>query len=115
MRKADLSDSIDALKKIREVSDKLDYNTSVLINQNVIKILPLLEKEYNKLDKDKVEVNSPKITIITSIEAEEVGKSIQEYMNTYMEQLIEQELKIIDFDYRMLPDKTRYGIVKYTN
>lgn len=114
MKKSEYEMCIENLENIRTIAASLDYNTSVDINQNIIKILPLLKAEYEKLDKTKVDVNCPKLKIITSKDAFEVNQSIIDYLNTYMEQLKLNDYTIIDFGYIDNEVKS-YAYVKYTS
>ena len=45
MKKSEYEMCIENLENIRTIAASLDYNTSVDINQNIIKILPLLKTE----------------------------------------------------------------------
>lgn len=113
MRKSELEKCIENLETVKQVADKLDYNTSLLINKKLIEVLPLLKKDLSKMDTTDVEINSPKFELITQKKAEEAGKSVVDYLNTYMEQLVIAEYTIIDYGY--INTEAPYAFVKYTN
>lgn len=50
MKKNDLEIVIETLNDLKLISNKLDYNTSTAINKRLMTIIPLLEKEYDRLD-----------------------------------------------------------------
>lgn len=113
MRKQDLEKGIEDLKEIRNIASKQDYNTSVAINQKLIKILPLLENEYNRMDKNNLDVDSPMYREITQSDCSEVHKTMEEFINNYIAELVDNEYVISDYGIIYLDRTTKYGYVKY--
>lgn len=112
MRKQDLEAAIKALEEIREGSSKLDYNTSVAINQRLIKVTPLLESELCRLNKENINAASPVLMEITQKDCDDVHKSMQDYINDTLLNLAENEVTILDFGIVYNVD-SKYGYIKY--
>lgn len=116
MKKGELENLINYVKNIKNISDKQSYNISTAINQNIIKILPILEKEYERLDMDKITVNCPAIIIIKPEDFEEnIHTSLSEYINQKMQELVINEYKIIDFGIQVTPNNSLCAYIKYTS
>ena len=97
MRRQDLKKGIEDLKEIRNIASKQDYNTSVAINKKLIEIIPLLESEYNRMVKDNVDLDSPMYKEITTRDCDDVHKTMEEFLNNYMAELIDNNYFIIDY------------------
>lgn len=113
MRKQDLEKGIEDLKEIRNIASKQDYNTSVAINQKLIKILPLLENEYNRMDKNNLDVESPMYKEITTKDCDDVHKTMEEYINNYIAELADNDYFILDYGIIYPYPNNKYGYVKY--
>jgi len=110
MKKSELDIVMNNLKEIKEFSDKLDYNSSSYINQKMININPILDKELSRLDGD-VEINCPQI--ITAIVQ---ANTCDEWINGNIKSLLLQEYKIIDYGIKLgTTDDFMVAYIKYTN
>lgn len=120
MKKIDIEQIQTQLEEIKAYMDKQDYNSSTYINQRIIKIRPILEAEIRRMDRDDIEVHTPKILIFTNREAKQNKKTVQEYMNYKLHELVINDYKIIDYgklDEAYEDDNTRtiYLFIKYTS
>ena len=116
MKKQDIEMLQKYVDEIKQVSDKLDYNTSSAINQRIVKITPLLKSEWDRVDKNKIEIDCPQIIVIKSNEImnRKENKSITDYMNNKLKELVLNEYKIIDFG--IVPNGQEvYAFIKYTS
>lgn len=113
MRKVDLEKAINNLEELRTIIAKQDYNTSVEMNKRIINILPLLENELAKMDKDNFDITSPVYMEITQSDCEDVHKSMQEYINNCLAELCSNDLDILDFGIYYFNDKSKVGYIKY--
>lgn len=115
MKKSDLDLAIETLRDLKKISDRLDYNTSTAINVRVMTILPILEKEFNRLDTDKIDItNSPRVMIIDDEnKPEEI--TFEDFVNTNLTNLVELGNKIIDYVPLIKSDGKIIIVVKYTN
>lgn len=115
MKKQELEQIIDDLKAIKNLTDKEEYLVSKEANQHFIKILPILNKELERMDTSKVEVNCPAIMII-KMEQSFQGKSkftLTDCINSRLEELVLNDYKIIDFG--LQPGNPEIAYIKYTN
>ena len=120
MKKEELENIMTNLKSITNIASKQDYNTSTAINKLVNQINPIIKAEYDRLDKDKVEINCPKILIFTNRDALKIKMLVQDYMNDKLKELVIGGYKIIDYgklDEEIMDDNTRtlYFYIKYTD
>lgn len=113
MKKVDLENSIEDLKSIRDIASKLDYNTSVAINQKLIKIIPLLETELHRMTRDNIDVSSPVYMEITQSDCEDLHKSMDNYINDTLINLTENDAVIIDFGIIYKDNNSKVGFIKY--
>lgn len=116
MKKQDIEMLQKYVNEIKQVSDKLDYNTSSAINQRIVKITPLLKSELDRVDNNKIEIDCPQIIVIKSNEImnRKENKSITDYMNNKLKELVLNEYKIIDFG--IVPNGQEvYAFIKYTS
>lgn len=116
MKKQDIEMLQKYVDEIKQVSDKLDYNTSSAINQRIVKITPLLKSELDRVDNNKIEIDCPQIIVIKSNEImnKKENKSITDYMNNKLKELVLNEYKIIDFG--IVPNGQEvYAFIKYTS
>ncbi len=114
MKKNDLEIVIETLNDLKLISNKLDYNTSTAINKRLMTIIPLLEKEYDRLDTEKIKINSPKIMLVSTQDIEDTSMSLTDFVNNLMEDLIEKGYKIIDFGVAT-STPTMIMYIKYTD
>ena len=112
MKKTDVEKVIEVVNSIKNYTQTLDFNTSTYINKQVIQIMPLLEKELERLENEKININSPKLLVL---DAEDVDteQSLIDYANTRMSELVENNFKIIDFGIYNAPTEKVY--IKYTD
>lgn len=108
------------LNDIKAVADKESYNLSTEINRSVVKIMPILKEEQERLNDNHIEINCPKILIFTNRDAKEYKKTVQDYMNQKLQELVSNDFKIIDFgkmDEEFEDDNSRtiYFYIKYTS
>lgn len=108
------------LDDIKVVADKESYNVSSAINKSLVKILPLLKEEHERLSDNHIEVNCPKIYIFTNRDAKEYKQTVQDYMNNKLQGLVSNDFKILDFgkmDEEFEDDNSRtiYFYIKYTS
>lgn len=116
MKINELEGIIKCLSDLDKYSSKLDYNTSSTINRYLVQVLPLLKAEEDRMTCDKIEINCPQIEMITSEDALRLDKTIQEYINTRIKELVSANYKILDFNILNIyyPEKA-YGYIKYTS
>ena len=50
MKKIEIENIINNLTELKKFSNNLDYNTSVVINKTINNIIPVLNKEYQRMD-----------------------------------------------------------------
>lgn len=108
------------LEELKEFANKQDYNSFTYINQRLIKILPILETEYNRLVDNDMELDFPKIMIFTNLEAKQNKMTVQEYINFKLKELVINGCKIIDYgklDEEYNDDNSRllYFYIKYSS
>lgn len=120
MKIKDLEEIKKLVGEIKSISDKLDYATSSSINQRIIKIIPLLNGELERLNSAGVEINGPKILIFTNRDAKNEKMTVQDYMNKKLNEISLADFKVIDFgkiDEEFEDDNTRtiYFYIKYTS
>ena len=48
MKIQDISNAQIMLEELRDFANKQDYNTFTFINQRLVKLIPMLEAEYNR-------------------------------------------------------------------
>lgn len=116
MKKQDIETIQKYVDEIKQISDKLDYNTSSAINQRLVKVTPLLKSELDRVDNNKIEMDCPQIIIIKSNDVinRKENKSITDYMNSKLKELVINEFKIIDFG--IVPNGEEiYAFIKYTS
>lgn len=113
MKKSDLENAIEDLEALRGVAARQDYNTSVEMNKRLIRVLPILEKELERMDKFNYEISSPVYVEITQEDCDDTNQTMQEYMNNYLENLADNEIDIIDFGINYISDSVKVGYIKY--
>lgn len=96
MKKADVEETINVLDNIKKCTATMDFKTSSYINQQVVKVLPLLEDELTRLETAKVKVNCPKLFVM-GVEDLDDGQTLVDALNIEMSELVENGYKIIDF------------------
>lgn len=110
MKKSELDIVLHNLKEIKDFSDRLDYNSSSYINQKMININPILEKELSRLS-DDVEINCPQI-MTALVQANDCD----EWINGNIKSLSLQDYKIIDYGVTYKSnDDFMMAYIKYTN
>jgi len=114
MRKTDVETIITVVDNIKDFTNKLDFNTSKYINQQVIQVKPILEKELKRLEDEKVEINSPRLLLLSTKELEN-EQTLVDLANTKMSELVENNYKIIDFGLYDNKTQEMYVYIKYTD
>lgn len=97
MKKSDLDLVIETVKDIRTVSNRLDYNSSTAINKRIATVLPILEKEYERMSEDKVEIHCPKLLILSTKDIPDNKVTLTDFTNDVLADLVKSGYKIIDF------------------
>lgn len=116
MKKLELEDVIAEIENIKAITDTLDYNTSTAINKKLLRVLPKLREEYDRLNNDKIDIQSPCIRLIMSNEIH--LENLDEHMNGLLKELVATGNKIIDFGVYPNLEKGKsmiYGYITYTN
>lgn len=104
MKVQEIESLIENIKSIKDITDKQEYKVSSAVNQLFVKILPILNKELERVNTDfHIETNCPKIRLLHTDDCEKV--------NEYMESLVKNDYKIIDFGF--INNDLAY--VKFTN
>ena len=111
MKKQEIETIIQKLKEVKEITDKQEYLVSSAINQKLTEVFPLLDKELQRLDNNKIEVTSPAIVLVNYDPESNPDKSFTEYFNSVLHNLVLQDFKIID--YGIYPGLIT-GYIKYT-
>ena len=114
MKKSDVELVIDTISNIKEFTNKLDFNTSKYINQQVIKIKPILDKELERLENEKVTINSPRLLLLGTKDIDS-EQTLVDLANTKMSELVENNYKIIDFGLYDNKTQEMYVYIKYTD
>ena len=120
MKIQDISNAQIMLEELRDFANKQDYNTFTFINQRLVKLIPMLEAEYNRLQTNIVVANCPQICIFTNRDAMNENMTVQDYMNSKLKDFVNQDFKIMDFgklDETFEDDNSRtlYFYIKYSN
>lgn len=114
MKKTEIELAIASINNIKEISNKLNYNDSSKINQNIINVLPVLTKELDRLNKEGINIRCPQLKIITTQMASDMNQTLEEYTNLVIQQICENEGEILDFDLRVNSAIVEpYVILKY--
>ena len=79
----------------------------------LVKIIPLLQNELTKMNRDNYDITSPMIAEITQKDCEDTHQSMQDFMNNYMAELVDNDLTIIDFGINYIDSNTKIGYIKY--
>ena len=110
MKKSELDVIIQNFKEIKEFSDHFDYNSSSYINQRMMHIKPILEKEQSRLDGD-VDVNCPMImSAVVNFD------NCDNWINQNIKKLVSEDYKILDFGTIIEPTSGLIlAQIKYTN
>ena len=115
MKKTDVEDMVNRLVEVRDfASKKLDYNSSTYINQQLIKIIPVLNAEYERLNNEKVVINSPKLLVLGT-EDVDTDQTLIDFANTKMSELVENNYKILDFGLYSSNNGKTSVYIKYTD
>lgn len=118
MKICDLEKIINIIDDLKLIGDRLDYNESCAINQGLMKIKPYIKDEMDRMKKDGIEINSPKIYIerIVNPDVNNAIENLQTQVNTKLQELVQQDYKIIDYNVALnINDLYSYFWIKYTN
>ena len=114
MKKNDVELMINTVNNIKDFTNKLDFNTSKFINQQVIQIMPILKAELERLENAKTTINSPKLLVFCSKDID-TEQSLIDYVNSKMAELVENNFKIIDFGLYDNNTQEMFVYIKYTD
>lgn len=114
MRKTDVEKIIDALNTIKNYTNKMDFKSSTFINQQLIQIQPILNKELDRLENDNIEINSPKLLLLSTKDLD-AEQTLVDLANIRMSELVENNYKIIDFGIYETKMQEMFIFIKYTN
>lgn len=114
MRKSDVEMVLDTIKLISDYTKTMDFKTSSYINQQVVKIVPVLENEVKRLETEKTVINSPKILLIGT-EDLTGEQTLVDTANLKMSELVENGYKIVDFGLFNGKISDLYVYIKYTD
>lgn len=114
MRKTDVEKIIDALNIIKNYTNKMDFKSSTFINQQLIQIQPILNKELDRLENDNIEINSPKLLLLSTKDLD-AEQTLVDLANIRMSELVENNYKIIDFGIYETKMQEMFIFIKYTN
>lgn len=113
MKKEDIEMIIARVKEVKRIGDQQTYNLSTAINQNLMKVFPLLENELDRMNNEKITINCPALLLIG---AEGEIKDINELtnrLNNKMQELVMNDFKIIDFG--LCGNSSLMAYIKYTS
>lgn len=110
MKKQELELVISSLKEIKTITDKQEYNVSTLVNMKYNDIIKILDKELERLNTTKVEVNCPKIIIMEAQKSSTT--TFTEAVNKKLEELMLNDYKIIDYGF--IGNDITHAYIKYT-
>lgn len=116
MKKLEIEQVIGKLKELKNLTDSQEYLVSSKANELFIQIMPILDKELQRLSETNVEVNSPALLLFEYKDIEKTDKSVTEFINRKLQELVMNEYKIID--YGLFNKNTEGDIliyIKYTN
>lgn len=113
MKKSDLESAIDNLEALRGIIARQDYNTSVEMNKKLINVLPLLENELARMNKDNFDITSPMYMEITQQDCDDKHVTMPEYINNCLMEFSENNLSIIDFGINYFENGRKIGFIKY--
>lgn len=116
MKKKEIEQVITSLDEIKAITDKQEYIVSKSVNLLMNEIKPVLNKELQRLDFNKVECTSPKIKLIKRTDIID----LEDVINTELENLVINNYKVIDYSIiNLLNEKSHEivytGIIKYTS
>lgn len=114
MKKADVEKIIEVIDNIKNFTKTMDFKTSTYINQQVIQVQPLLNKELERLENEKVVINSPRLLLLSTKDAES-EQTLVDLANIKMSELVENNYKIIDFGLYVNKTSETYAYIKYTD
>lgn len=116
MKKVEMEQIINNLKELKNITDSQEYLVSSKANELFIKVMPLLDKELQRLSETNVEVNSPALLLFEYKDIEKTNKSVTDFINSKLQELVLSDYKIID--YGLFNKNTNGDIliyIKYTN
>ena len=114
MRKSDVEVVLDVVNTIKDYTKTMDFKTSTFINQQVIKLVQLLENEIKRLEDEKTVINSPRLMLVSTNDLK-AGQTLVDVANMKMSDLVEGGYKIIDFGLFDGKLDELYVYIKYTD
>lgn len=118
MKQTEVQQLKESIKNLKSITDSEQYLVSSTANKEYNKMMPILDKEQERLSNEKMEVNSPKV--ITA--RHDNLSALQEDMNNMLAQIVASDNKVIDYDIKPIVffadnlSSTSYlGIIKYTS
>lgn len=114
MKKVELETAIDALKDLKLISDRLNYNESVAINTKLMLALPVLEKELTRLEAEKIDIACPQL-IVLGVKDVNTKQTLSDFVNEKLKELVLADYKIIDYGLYSNNTSDVYVFIKYTS
>ena len=115
MKKIEVEDILTQLKEIKTISDRQSFNVSSAINPRLVKVINSLEKEYDRMDQDKITLNCPAILLIKANDLVYENMTLSDYINSKIKELVMNGYKIIDFGISNIQNNEIYAYIKYTS
>lgn len=115
MKKNDLELVLHHLREVKKIGDLQNYNLSTSINQNLMKVFPILEAEQKRMDTEKITINCPALMLVGANEAIHDKKSLSDFLNQKMQELVLNDYKIIDFGLWGKDGDELIAFIKYTS
>lgn len=110
MKISDLKNIRTNLEEIKSITDKEEYLVSSNVNQRLMNIFPLVDKEIKRMDSEGIEVHCMKVMILQH--TTDSKKSFTDIINEQIERLTLQDYKIIDCEVK---EDLCTAVIKYTN
>lgn len=115
MKVIEIEDIINSLRELNQFASKQDYNISSRINKTVMHIESILQQELNKLKTENIDLNGPKIMLITNEDVKISGNDIVTLTNNALSDLISKGFHVLDYNVMNIYDLERsYSYIKYT-
>lgn len=113
MKKEDLEMIIARVREVKRIGDQQTYNLSTAINQNLMKIFPILETELERMNTDKIAVNCPALHLIGANGNIKDIDELTNALNQKMQELVMNDFKILDFG--LCGNSSLMAYIKYTS
>lgn len=111
MKKVEVEQLKEYIIELKKITDMQEYLVSTPANQLYNKILPVLDKELDKLNKTNNDVDCPAVLLL---KRKDNKQSLTELINTELHKLVLNDYRILDFDIKQIEGEDTI-IIKYTN